>query len=139
MQTVKIKNKKYIFKNIIISIFMLILCGLFIWVFNHLKFRYQYYTIEPDGSIYNIGISSNDKLIEDTLDECLKKVSEKTGIVDFYFSKYFGKKIVLFWDNNKNVDIEIKKLITQDINIIIDINTSRSREVVISLASYSML
>lgn len=135
MRTIKIKNKKYILNKIIYGILLLLLCNFVIFIFSHLKFQYQYYVIEPNGDIYNIGTSFNKRLIEDTLDESLAVIAQKNNIIDFYFIKYFDKKKILIWDNNKNNDNDIKKTIQNNIVVILDKDTSRGREVVISLAS----
>ena len=135
MRIIKIKNKKYILNRIIYGILLLLLCNFIIFILSHLKFQYQYYIIEPNGDMYNIGTSFNKRLIEDTLDESLTIIAQKNNIIDFYFIKYFNKKKILIWDNNKNNDNDIKKIIQNNIVIILDKDTSRGREVVISLAS----
>lgn len=135
MRIVKIKNKKYILNRIIYGILLLLLCNFIIFILSHLKFQYQYYIIEPNGDMYNIGTSFNKRLIEDTLEESLTIIAQKNNIIDFYFIKYFNKKKILIWDNNKNNDNDIKKIIQNNIVIILDKDTSRGREVVISLAS----
>ena len=135
MQTIKIKNRKYILNRILYGIIILLLCSFVIFILSHLKFQYQYYVIEPNGDIYNIGTSFNKRLIEDTLYKSLKEINKENIVVDFYFIKYFDKKKILVWDNGKNNNDDIKKLIQNNIIVILDKNTSRGREVVISLAS----
>ena len=95
MRIVKIKNKKYILNRIIYGILLLLLCNFIIFILSHLKFQYQYYIIEPNGDMYNIGTSFNKRLIEDTLEESLTIIAQKNNIIDFYFIKYFNKKKIL--------------------------------------------
>lgn len=113
MQIVKIKNSKYLWKKIVIILVMLFIIYTIKVCFTHLRFRYEYYIVEKDGYSYTIGYSSNNNIIEETLDEYLKN----KDVIDFYFKKYIGKKRTFMWTNHTKTNNDIKKIIIQNIGI----------------------
>lgn len=106
------KTKKIMWKRIILTI---ILCGIMLgigFLIGSLRIRYQYFAIDKDGNKTILGVSANNKLVENALMEDLNNV-KKAGfeIADYNITHIVNHRAIITWRSNKTNTQEIKSTI----------------------------